>query len=115
MNAPEAFQRSHLGEMQAHAQEAAQLLKAMANEYRLQILCHLAEGEASVGELNEYIDLSQSSLSQHLAVLREYGVVETRRQSQTIYYRLADGPAMRVMQSLYDAYCAPGRRKHRRR
>lgn len=107
--------RSHFGEMEAHAVEAASLLKAMANEYRLLILCHLAEGELSVGELNELVDLSQSSLSQHLGVLRQYGLVDTRRESQTIYYRLAGGPAMQVMESLYDAYCAPGRRGRKRR
>ena len=98
-----------LQEMEGHAFEAAQLLKAMANEHRLLILCHLAEGELSVGELNERIDLSQSSLSQHLAVLRQIGLVATRRKAQTIYYRLADGPAVDVMQTLYGIYCAPGR------
>lgn len=95
--------------MEDHACDAAQLLKAMANEHRLLILCHLAEWELSVGELNERIDLSQSSLSQHLAVLREIGLVETRRQAQTIYYRLADGPAVEVMRTLYNLYCAPAR------
>lgn len=115
MNQQAVSSRSHLGEMEAHAREAARVLKAMANEYRLLILCQLAEGELSVGELNECIDLSQSSLSQHLAVLRQYGLVDTRRESQTIYYRLAEGPAPRIMQSLYDVYCAPGRRGKKRR
>lgn len=95
--------------MEDHACEAARLLKAMANEHRLLILCHLAEDELSVGNLNERIDLSQSSLSQHLAVLRQCGLVETRRESQTIHYRLGDGPAVEVMKTLYDLYCAPGR------
>ena len=107
--------RGHFGEMEAHAVEAASLLKAMANEYRLLVLCHLAEGELSVGELNERVDLSQSSLSQHLGVLRQYGLVDTRRESQTIYYRLTEGAAVQVMQSLYDAYCAPASRGRRRR
>lgn len=103
---------SRFGRMEEHARDAAHLLKAMANEHRLLILCHLADGELSVGELNECVDLSQSSLSQHLAVLRQDGLVETRRESQTIYYRLTDGPAARIMQSLYDVYCAPaGRRR----
>lgn len=97
--------------MESHACEAAGLLKAMANEHRLLILCHLAEGELSVGTLNERVDLSQSALSQHLAVLRECGLVTTRREAQTIYYRLTDGPAVRVMRTLYDLYCAPGRRQ----
>lgn len=95
--------------MEEHASEAARLLKAMANEHRLLILCHLAEGELSVGNLNERIDLSQSSLSQHLAVLRQCGLVETRRESQIIHYRLADGPAVEVMRTLYERYCAPVR------
>ena len=107
--------KHHLGEMEAHVREAAHLLKAMANEYRLIILCQLAEGELSVGELNECIDLSQSSLSQHLGVLRQYGLVDTRREAQTVYYRLADGPALQVMQSLYGVYCAPAGRKRKRR
>lgn len=92
-------------EMESHASEAAQLLKALANEHRLLILCHLAEGEKSVGELNERVALSQSALSQHLSVLRRDGLVETRRQAQTIYYRLANGPATRVVATLHDVYC----------
>lgn len=100
---------TELQQMEGHACEAAQLLKAMANEHRLLILCHLAEGELSVGLLNERIDLSQSALSQHLAVLRECGLVDTRREAQTIYYRLAEGPAVQVMRTLYALYCAPAR------
>ncbi|MDH5829001.1 metalloregulator ArsR/SmtB family transcription factor [Luteimonas sp. M1R5S18] len=93
--------------MQAHAGDAARLLKALANERRLQVLCLLAGGERSVGELNELLDLSQSALSQHLAVLREEQLVDTRRESQTIYYALAPGPAAAVMQTLHGIYCAP--------
>lgn len=100
--------------MEKHADDAAQLLKAMGNAHRLLILCQLVEDELSVGELNARIDLSQSSLSQHLAVLRECGLVETRRESQTIYYRLADGPAVEVIRTLYDQYCAPYRKRGRR-
>src|SRR5690606_30420796 len=92
-------------DMEIHAQEAAQLLKALANEHRLLILCHLAEGEKSVGELNEQIALSQSALSQHLSVLRRDGLVETRREAQSIFYSLADGPATRVVATLHDIYC----------
>lgn len=94
-----------LAAMAEHAREAAQLLKALANEHRLLILCHLAEGEKSVGELNERVALSQSALSQHLSVLRRDGLVKTRREAQTIYYRLADGPATRVVGTLHDVYC----------
>lgn len=95
--------------MERHAVEASRLLRAMANEHRLLILCQLAEGELSVSELNSRIELSQSSLSQHLAVLRQCRLVETRREAQTIYYRLAEGPAMAVMGTLYQLYCAPAR------
>lgn len=91
--------------MAAHAHDAAQLLKALANEHRLLILCRLAEGEHSVGELNARVPLSQSSLSQHLSVLRRDGLVATRREAQTIYYSLTAGPAMNVINTLHDIYC----------
>jgi DNA-binding transcriptional ArsR family regulator len=65
----------------------------------------LAEGECSVGQLNERVELSQSALSQHLAVLREQGLVQTRRESQTIFYRLADTPALKIIRLLHDIYC----------
>ena len=93
--------------MHAHAGDAAQLLKALANERRLQVLCLLAAGERSVGEMQSLLDLGQSALSQHLAVLREEGLVATRRDAQTIYYSLAPGPAAAVMQTLHGIYCAP--------
>ena len=91
--------------MHAHAGDAAQLLKALANENRLQVLCLLASGERSVGEINALLDLSQSALSQHLAVLRNDGLVNTRREGQTILYALADGPALRVIETLHGIYC----------
>lgn len=91
--------------MQENASEAVTLLKGLANESRLMIMCVLAEGEHSVGDLNERIKLSQSALSQHLAVLRDQGMVKTRRESQTIYYRLADSPAINVIGLLHDVYC----------
>ncbi|HSN72740.1 MAG TPA: metalloregulator ArsR/SmtB family transcription factor [Steroidobacteraceae bacterium] len=92
-------------EMKEHAAEAAQLLKALGNEQRLQILCNLLEAPLSVGELNERIDLSQSALSQHLAVLREAGLVATRRDAQTIVYSLPEGPVTKVMAVLQQIYC----------
>jgi DNA-binding transcriptional ArsR family regulator len=91
--------------MQQNAADAVNLLKGLANESRLMIMCVLAEGEVSVGQLNTRIKLSQSALSQHLAVLREQGLVKTRRESQTIYYRLAETPAMNVIELLHDVYC----------
>lgn len=93
--------------MQAHAAEAAQLLKALGNEQRLMILCHLLDGPLSVGELNQRVALSQSALSQHLALLRELALVSTRREAQTIYYSLPDGPVVRVMALMQEIYCPP--------
>lgn len=91
--------------MRTHASEAARLLRALANDKRLMLLCLLVEGERSVGELNAKVDLSQSALSQHLAVLRSDGLVTTRREAQTIYYALADGPAQRIIETLHGIYC----------
>ncbi len=91
--------------MREHAAEAARILKALSNKKRLLLLCRLVEGECSVGELNASVDLSQSALSQHLAVLREEGLVSTRREAQTILYALADGPAQRILSTLHELYC----------
>jgi DNA-binding transcriptional ArsR family regulator len=91
--------------MARHADEAAGLLKALAHPARLLVLCQLVEGERSVGELQPITGLSMSALSQHLAVLREMALVETRRESQTIHYSLAEGPAASVLDALYAAYC----------
>ena len=85
--------------MRPHAQSAAELLRALANEQRLMILCNLTEGELSVSELNARLPLSQSALSQHLAVLRDGGIVATRREAQAVYYSLQPGPAQRVVAS----------------
>jgi len=92
-------------DMQAHASDAASLMKALGNESRLMILCLLTEGERSVSDLNEIIPLSQSALSQQLARLRQEGLVKTRRESQTIFYALANGPADQVIHLLHDIYC----------
>jgi DNA-binding transcriptional ArsR family regulator len=88
-----------------NAEQAARLLRALANENRLLLLCLLFEGEKTVGELNETLPLSQSALSQHLAVLREEGMVSTRREAQSIYYGLASPPARRVIETLHAIYC----------
>jgi len=92
-------------QMRRHAAAAANLLKAMANPSRLLILCLLGGGELAVGTLNARIPLSQSALSQHLAILRAQGLVQTRRESQTIFYRISPGPAMDVIQVLYAHFC----------
>lgn len=99
------FPELNRAQMRASAGAAAELLKTLANRNRLLILCCLAEREWSVSALNERVDLSQSALSQHLAVLRESGLVLTRRESQTIYYSLAESNALPVIRTLHDIYC----------
>lgn len=88
-----------------HAEAAAAFLKSLANEQRLMILCNLVEGPLSVGELNERLDLSQSALSQHLAVLRESNVVTTTRKAQSIRYALPQSAATRIIEVLYEEFC----------
>jgi DNA-binding transcriptional ArsR family regulator len=100
-------------DMAEHVDSAASLLRAMANPHRLQILCLLGEGELSVGSLNERIPLSQSALSQHLAVLRDDGLVATRRESQSIRYRVQPGPALEVIRALHGHYCKAVRTRRR--
>jgi ArsR family transcriptional regulator, virulence genes transcriptional regulator len=95
--------------MRHHAGEAAALLRALGNEQRLLILCHLVEGEMSVGELMGRLTLSQSALSQHLAVLREAGLVATRREAQSVIYSMPPGPAQVVIETLHGIYCASRR------
>ncbi len=92
-------------DMQPHCDQAAGVLRALANEQRLMILCHLVPGALSVGELNQRLPLSQSALSQHLAVLRKAGVVRTERQSQTVYYSLPPGLVTRVLGVLHEEFC----------
>lgn len=88
------------------AGRAVRLLKALSNENRLLVLCYLAEAEEmSVGELVDRLGLSQSALSQHLGKLREEGLVETRRESQTIHYRVADPKAVQLLTLLHDLFC----------
>jgi DNA-binding transcriptional ArsR family regulator len=95
-----------LDAMQEHAQAAANLLKALANENRLMILCTLmGNEEMSVGELNERVPLSQSALSQHLASLRDAGLVSTRKEAQTVYYRIEGTEAAKVIAVLQSIYC----------
>ena len=88
------------------AEKAEAFLKALANKHRLMVLCELHQGERSVGTLMEAVGLSQSALSQHLAKLREDGLVVTRRDAQTIYYALANEDASRIMAVLYELFCA---------
>ena len=92
------------------AGRAASLLRTLANERRLMILCQLVDGEMLVGALQPRVGLSQSALSQHLALLREEGVVATRRAGQSIFYRVADPAALRVLQTLAELFCPPDMR-----
>ena len=105
--------RFDLSLFEESAGRAAALLRLLSNEKRLMILCQLADGEMSVGEIQSRVGLSQSALSQHLALLRDEGVVATRRESQTIYYRVADHAAMRIIETLAELFCPPEMRKHR--
>lgn len=95
--------------MGKQADKAEALLKAMASRPRLMVLCHLTEGEKAVWELLDEIQLSPSALSQHLGILREQGLVTTRREGQTIYYALTEGPSLDIIGVLYTTYCKPRR------
>lgn len=97
---------SQIEQLAAQSADAATLLRAMANQQRLLILCHLmAAGELSVSALGERMSLSQSALSQHLARLREEGIVGYRREAQTIFYHIADDRAARLLELLHELYC----------
>ena len=105
-----AFDRSTIRRFEKNATKACELLGAMANPSRLLILCQLAENEKSVGELQPLIGLSQSALSQHLAVLRDKRLVRTRREGQQIFYRIASREAGALMHTLHEEFCAPKRK-----
>jgi ArsR family transcriptional regulator, virulence genes transcriptional regulator len=92
-------------EMQPHALQAAELLKALGNQQRLMILCHLLKGPLSVGQLNVRVPLSQSALSQHLAVLRDSGILRTERKAQSIRYSLPAGVVRRLIAVLHGEFC----------
>lgn len=95
-----------VGDFEAQAAEAVSMLKAMANEPRLLVLCHLADGnELSVGELAGRVRLSQSALSQHLAKLREQNLVSTRKDAQSVFYRVSDPKALELLALLHDLFC----------
>ena len=94
-----------LGELHDMASHAVELLKAMANEWRLMILCQLAEGEKTVSELQDILGLSQSALSQHLAVLRRERIVKARKHAQSVTYSLAGDEAPKVMNTLHEVFC----------
>lgn len=94
-----------ISELEESAHSAARLLKLLASEQRLLILCKLIDQECSVGELSDHIHLTQSATSQHLAKMRAEGLVDTRRDAQTIYYSLKDPAAIRIIKTLSEIYC----------
>ncbi|KAF0675620.1 metalloregulator ArsR/SmtB family transcription factor [Roseivivax marinus] len=99
------IKRPSLPVLQARAADVAGQLALLSNANRLMVLCHLLEGEQSVGALQGQLALSQSALSQHLARLREAGMVATRRESQTIHYSIADPRLHDMIDALYRIYC----------
>jgi ArsR family transcriptional regulator, virulence genes transcriptional regulator len=92
--------------MESAADQASDLLKALSNRHRLLIICQLIDGERSVGDLAAFLGLRDSTVSQHLALLRKDGLVSARRDAQTIYYSIASAPAREVLKTLYQVYCA---------
>jgi DNA-binding transcriptional ArsR family regulator len=100
------FRHPDSEKMRQHAGEAARLMKTVGNESRLMVLCALVDRELTVTELLERVDLSQSALSQHLAVLRREKLVATRRESQSIYYSLASSTAGKLIAFLHKTYCS---------
>ena len=93
--------------MRDAADRASELLKSLGNRHRLLILCQLAGAERSVGELAAFLGLRDSTVSQHLSLLRKDGLVRTRRDGQTIWYAIASEPAGRVLETLFDVFCRP--------
>lgn len=95
-----------ISQMQQNAKKAALMMKALSHESRLLILCLLTQGEMCVSDLQAYSDLSQSAFSQHLSVLRKEELVKIRKESQTVYYSLADENVNKILQVLYEIYCS---------
>ncbi len=96
-----------LRQFEASAARAAALLRVLSNEKRLMILCQLGDRELQVSALRPLVGLSQSALSQHLALLREEGLVAARREGQAVFYRIADPAALRVIATLAEIFCPP--------
>ena len=92
-------------QMVAAADQASELLKSLGNRHRLLMLCQLTEGDRSVGDLAAFLGLRDSTVSQHLSLLRRDGLVQARRDGQTIWYSIASAPARRVLETLFEIYC----------
>lgn len=99
-------QTLNLSQMQQNAVEASDLLKVMAHPERLMVLCQLTQGEVGVGALQAGSTLSQSAFSQHLTVLRKHGLIQARKESQQVFYSLADARVIQLIQSLETIFCA---------
>ena len=97
--------KKQIDQMRDQAAAAEEMLKALANRHRLMILCQLIDGEHSVGDLAHFLVVRDSTVSQHLALLRKDGLVSTRREGQTIWYALASEPVRRLVGTLYEVYC----------
>ena len=95
------------GHMAEAADNASELLRSLGNRHRLLILCQLTEGERSVGDLANFLNLRDSTVSQHLSLLRRDGLVSARRDGQTIWYSIASAPARRVLETLFEIFCKP--------
>lgn len=105
-----------MADFEKKASEVADILRALANERRLMILCRLVEyGEATVGSLVDTVGISQSALSQHLAKMREEGIVTFRRDAQTIWYRIADARVEKLFATLHGLFCKPAKTKGKRK
>lgn len=105
-----------LADFEKKASEVADILRALANERRLMILCQLVEyGEATVGSLVDAVGISQSALSQHLAKMRDEGIVTFRRDAQTIWYRIADARVEQLFATLHRLFCKPAKKKGKRK
>jgi ArsR family transcriptional regulator, virulence genes transcriptional regulator len=92
--------------MKLGADMASELLKSLSNRYRLLILCRLSDGEHSVGQLAEFLGIRDSTVSQHLALLRRDKVIAARRDGQTIWYRIESEPARKIVSTLYESFCS---------
>jgi len=100
---------NELAALHSRASRVCVVLKAIANEARLMLVCKLAEGEKSVGQLQAHVGLSQSAVSQHLAMLREHKLVSTRRRGQSVHYALTSGETAAIIKTLHDQFCGKRR------
>lgn len=98
-------------QLAANAGQAEAFLKSIASRHRLMVLCSLLDGEQSAGDLADRTGLTQSNLSRHLALLREEGLVDTRREGTTIHYRIASARVRPLLELLYREFCAPKTRR----